>query len=86
VSGLQDTSVDTSGHFNAGDAPQGVIRAAKASGATVYVTLLSDPSAAAGSQGWRVPMLVGEFTAKATVSSLVEFTAKFSGNGAPTAV
>lgn len=86
VAGLQDSSVDVSGHFNAGDAPQALLRSSKTSGATVYLTLLADPSATSGSQGWRVPMLVSEFTAKAAVNGLVEFTAKLSGNGAPTAV
>ena len=87
IVGLSDLSIDMSGDYLASDAGQAVIRAAKAGRSVVYVTIYADPSASAGSKGFRYALVVTEFSIKATVSGLIEFSAKFAGTGtAPTAV
>lgn len=86
VQTLKDTSADLSGHFQQGDAPQGVLRSARDTGNTVYVTFIFDPAASAGNKGKRIPMKVQEYSEKLTSGSLCEFTCKLLGNGAPTAV
>jgi len=86
VQTLKDTSADLSGHFMQGDAPQGVLRNARDTGGTVYVTFIFDPAAAAGSKGKRIPMVVNSYDEKLTPGGVVEFSCKLLGNGAPTAV
>lgn len=86
VQTLKDTSADLSGHFMQGDAPQTVLRNARDSGATVYVTFVFDPSAATGSKGKRVPMVVNSYDEKMAPGGVVEFSCKLLGNGAPVAV
>ncbi|NTX41446.1 hypothetical protein HUA78_44160 [Myxococcus sp. CA033] len=86
VQTLKDTSADLSGHFMTGDAPQSVLRDARDTGATVYVTFVFDPSAAAGSKGKRIPMVVNSYDEKLTPGGVVEFSCKLLGNGAPVAV
>ncbi|RJS14614.1 hypothetical protein DRW03_34625 [Corallococcus sp. H22C18031201] len=83
---LKDTSADLSGHFMTGDAPQSVLRDARDTGSTVFVTFIFDPGAAAGSKGKRIPMVVTSYDEKMTPGGVVEFSAKLAGNGAPTAV
>lgn len=83
---LKDSSLDLSGHFMSGDAPQGVLRTAKDAGSVVYITIQFDANASAGSIGKRVPMLVSSYEEKLNASNIVEFTAKLVGNGAPTAI
>ncbi|WP_141323598.1 phage tail tube protein [Myxococcus sp. AB025B] len=86
VQTLKDTSADLSGHFMEGDAPQSVLRDARDTGGTVYVTFVFDPSAAAGSKGKRIPMVVNSYDEKMTPGGVVEFSCKLLGNGAPVAV
>lgn len=86
VQTLKDTSADLSGHFMQGDAPQGVLRSARDSGGTVYVTFIFDPNAAAGSKGKRIPMVVNSYDEKLTPGGVVEFSCKLLGNGAPASV
>lgn len=86
VQTLKDTSADLSGHFMQGDAPQEVLRNARDTGATVYVTFIFDPSASAGSKGKRIPMVVNSYDEKLTPGGVVEFSCKLLGNGAPVAV
>jgi hypothetical protein len=83
---LRDTSADLSGHYMSGDAPQTVLRTAKDSGATVYVTLIFDPAGGTNLKGKRIPMLVESLDEKLTAGGLVEFSVKLTGNGAPVAV
>jgi predicted secreted protein len=84
--GLTDSSADLSGDYIAADAPLALIRSSWASGATLYFTFYVDPAATSGNKGWRVPMLVSEFSLKAAPSSTSEWSAKLVGNGAPVAV
>lgn len=86
VQTLKDTSADLSGHFMQGDAPQSVLRNARDTGATVYVTFTFDPSAASGSRGKRIPMVVNSYDEKLTPGGVVEFSCKLLGNGAPVAI
>ncbi|QSQ17180.1 phage tail tube protein [Myxococcus landrumensis] len=86
VQALKDTSADLSGHFMEGDAPQSVLRDARDTGSTVYVTFVFDPGAATGSKGKRIPMVVNSFDEKMTPGGVVEFSCKLLGNGAPVAV
>lgn len=86
VQTLKDTSADLSGHFMQGDAPQGVLRNARDTGATVYVTFIFDLTAAAGSRGKRIPMVVNSYDEKLTPGGVVEFSCKLLGNGAPVAI
>nr|BDT33766.1 phage tail tube protein [Myxococcus sp. MH1] len=86
VQTLKDTSADLSGHFMEGDAPQSVLRDARDTGGTVYVTFVFDPGAAAGSKGKRIPMVVNSYDEKMTPGGVVEFSCKLLGNGAPVAV
>lgn len=86
ILGLKDSAVDMDGDFESGDAPQELLRSAWESGDTVYITALVDPDATAGSQGFRIPMLVPEYTAKPAVSGTNQFTTKLVGTGAITAV
>ncbi len=86
ITKLRDTSVDMSGQYAAADTVQILLRAAYESGATLYVTVHTDPGAAGGSKGWRIPALVESYDAKVTVGGVGEFSCKMSGNGAPVAV
>lgn len=83
---LMDSKVDMSGHFEATDTIQGILRSAYESGNTVYVTVHVAPNAAAGSKGWRIPVIVESYSANVDPSKPGEFSVSCSGNGAPVAV
>lgn len=83
---LKDSSIDMSGQYESGDTIQQLIRSSYASGATVYVTVHTDPGASSGSKGWRIPCLVESYDSKGAVGGVAEFSAKFVGNGAVTDV
>lgn len=83
---LKDSSIDMSGQYESGDAPQGVLRTGWENGTTVHVTVYVDPAASAGSRGWRIPCLVESYTAQGQVGGVGQFSARLVGNGAPTAV
>lgn len=83
---LKDTSLDISGHYKSADAPQTLIRTSHGTGATVYMTVIFDGAASAGSQGKRVPMLVESYEEQLTTGDVVQWSAKLVGNGSPTNV
>jgi hypothetical protein len=83
---LKDSSISISGQTEMSDTIQGILRTAYGSGATVYVTIKTDPTASAGSQGDRVPCLVESYDFKGSVSGVGEFSVKLVGNGAPVAI
>src|SRR5687767_10245491 len=83
---VRDTSIDMSGHFEAGDNVQQLLRDAWLSGATVFVTVHQDPASPVGRRGLRTPNLVESYDSKVSVSGLGEFSAKCPGNGDPVTV
>lgn len=79
---LKDSSGSMSGTFEPGDAVQALLRAAWNDGSTVYVTVHTDPDAAAGSKGYRAPVIVGNYDAAVNPSANGTFSCSLSGNGA----
>lgn len=86
IGGLQDSSADVNGDYLAGDTVQTILRTAWTNRTAVYLTVILDGTASAGSQGFRIPMLVSEYSSKSSPSGLCEFSAKLMGNGVITAV
>lgn len=86
LKGLDDGKIDISGDFESSDAPQVLIRSSRRSGADVYITVLVDPSATSGSQGFKVPCQVENYSAKGGVDGKVEVSYSLVFNGAPTDV
>ena len=86
LAGLKDGSVSLSGDFEAADAPQVLVRTSWSSGASGWVSFIFDPSASAGSQGFKVECKVENFEISASVDGKVEFSASLSFTGAPVAV
>jgi hypothetical protein len=83
---LKDYKITLNGQFDTSDAQQVILRAAVASGATVYVTVQTDPAASAGSKGFRYPVLVSSIGKNVDPSKAGGLTISCEGNGAPTAV
>lgn len=83
---LKDTKVDGSGQYEASDAVQQLIRSSWSTGATIYFTVITDPGAAAGSQGWNIPCLVESYEGGVNPNEPGKFSFSAVGNGAPTAV
>jgi hypothetical protein len=87
IVGLQDGSIALAGDYIAASAPMILLKTSKRSGADVFITFLVDPTASAGSQGFRVPCKVSKFTLKDTTGGKTEFSCDLSFNGvAPTDV
>lgn len=86
MAGLEDASISLSGDYESADAPQLLLRSSFDSGATVYVTILVDPSASAGSQGYRFPCIVESYESKGSVDGKAEFSVSLVMNGAKVAV
>lgn len=76
IAGLKDFSIPLSGDYEAGDAPQSLLRSSWDSGATAYVTLLWN-----GTAGVRLPVLIESFEISSSRDGKVEFTASCQCNG-----
>jgi hypothetical protein len=78
VPGHTGISVSCSGECDTADTVLALVRNASLSGATIYVTVLWDPAAAANSKGARYDMFVESFSEKGTSGGLTSFDAKFA--------
>lgn len=81
IAGLKDSSASLSGHFDHSDTAQAALRAAAASGATVYVRYLYD-----GTNGTKIAGIVESFELSATPDGTVEFSCTVQANAAWTIV
>jgi hypothetical protein len=87
VPGATTTSFSMSGHVNGGDAPQDALRTGLTSKAIVYLTVINDAEATAGSQGFRYPVYVESYNEKFAQGDVIAFDAKFAlARGTITAV
>ncbi|MFY0577984.1 phage tail tube protein [Cystobacter fuscus] len=83
---LKDWSMDMSGHFMDGDEPQTALRASFETDVDVYVTVITDAEAAAGSQGFQYKGVVDSYDEKRTAAGVVEFSCKILCRAAPLAI
>jgi predicted secreted protein len=86
IQGLKDTSIDMSGHYEASDTIQALLRTAYSGGSDVYVTIYVDPAASAGSKGFRTQCKVESYESKGSVNGTADFSCKLVGLSAPVAV
>lgn len=82
IAKLKDSSVDMSGDYEEADTIQDLLRSHWAAGTTGYLTVHMNPAAAAGSKGWRIPVIIESYTASGAVGGVGKFSAKLVGNGA----
>lgn len=84
---LKDFTVDVAAFYSSSDTPLGLLLAAELSGATTYVSVITDPSAASSSEmGKTYPVKVSEVSFKNAADGLIELSIKCVGDGAPIAV
>jgi hypothetical protein len=83
---LKDVKITLNGQFDSSDTQQGILRSALASGASVYITVQTDPAASAGSKGFRYICLVSSVGKNVDPNKAGAMTVTCEGNGAPTAV
>lgn len=78
--------ISLSGHTFDGDAPQGVLRTAKANGTRFYVTIVTDPGGSSGAIGKAYPVKVTDYSEDRKGTDLVAFSSTLKGDGAPVAI
>jgi hypothetical protein len=83
---LADTKITMDGQFEQADAVQAILRSAYDTGALVYVSYQTDPTASAGSKGYRVAGYVSEYSAKIDPDKAGAFSCSVEGHGAPVAI
>ena len=80
LAGLADTALSTEANWSASDTALGVIETAYESGDTMYVKFL--PDSVAGN-GYKVPVIVENFSISSPVSDKISVSISFQGNGEP---
>lgn len=79
IAGLKDFSASMSGDYEQADSPQALLRS---EGSTVYITIIYDPNASAGSQGFRYPCLVENWKISGEVDGKTQINVSLKANGA----
>ena len=80
--GLLDTAISTEANWSASDTALSVIETAYENGSTMYVKFLPDNVAG---NGYKVPVLVENFSISSPVGDKISVSVSFQGNGAVTA-
>jgi len=75
--------IPLSGHLMKADPTHTLLRTAFMQGTKVYLLIIEDSTAAAGSQGWRFPVSVTSYEEGRSATDLITFSATLSGQGAP---
>lgn len=84
IAGLNDGSIEIAGDFEPADAPQRLLQTSKRTGASVWLTIDFNPSAATGVyKGFKVECLVEKFNVKNSVGGKTEFSASLKFIAAP---
>lgn len=87
MAGLKDGTIELSGDLEEADVNgQNVIRGCWDSGAACWLQMKFAPTAAAGSQGYKVNGIVASYDMNADVDGLVTWSASVQFNGAPVAI
>ena len=82
LAGLADTALSTEANWSASDTALSVIETAYENGSTMYVKFLPDNVAG---NGYKVPVLVENFSISSPVGDKISVSVSFQGNGAVTA-
>jgi len=80
LAGLADTALSTEANWSASDTALGVIETAYENGNTMYVKFM--PDGVAGN-GYKVPVIVENFSISSPVSDKISVSISFQGNGQP---
>jgi predicted secreted protein len=80
LAGLADTALSTEANWSASDTALGVIETAYENGNTMYVKFM--PDGVAGN-GYKVPVIVENFSISSPVSDKISVSVSFQGNGEP---
>ena len=86
MAGLEDGSFSISGDYESGDTVQVLLRSTFDAGATAYLTIEFDPTASAGSRGYKYPVILESYDARGSADGKAEFSCSMSINGAKTAI
>lgn len=86
LGGLKDGTISLSGDFEPTNTAIGRIITAAGDGSSVWSNYHYDPSASAGSRGFKVECKVKGFTIDAQVDSAVQFKADLEFTGLPVAI
>lgn len=83
---LKSFTIPLSGHLFKGSAPHALLKSSFLTGATVYLLVIEDAAATAGSQGWRFPVRVTSYEEGKSSGDLITLSCSLAGQGAPVAI
>lgn len=86
LGGLKDGTVSISGDYEPTSTAIGRIQTAAGDGSSVWVNYHFDPTASAGSRGFKVESKVKGFKLSAAVDGVVQFSADFEWTALPVAI
>jgi hypothetical protein len=85
LAALTDGKVTLDGWVDMSDTAQNLLRSSMATGASVWVTWIFNPTGSTGSKGFQVECKVKSFTISGDTPGAIVFTCELEFNGAPAA-